>query len=79
MITVYNKIDLSPYTLCSKRHNLISAHTGDGIKEFKTKINELLINFLIINLYFYFLRETSLNYKLFLSTKNFKYVYLIFL
>ena len=38
MITVYNKIDLSPYSLCSKRHNLISAYTGDGIDAFKTKL-----------------------------------------
>lgn len=38
MITVYNKIDLSPYTLCSERYNLISAYTGDGIEEFKKRL-----------------------------------------
>ena len=38
MITVYNKADLSPYTLCTERHNLISAYTGDGVEEFKAKL-----------------------------------------
>ena len=38
MITVYNKIDLSPYNLCSERNILISAYTGDGINELKAKL-----------------------------------------
>ena len=38
MVTVYNKIDLSPYTLSSERYNLISAHTGDGIDELKKRL-----------------------------------------
>ena len=37
MITVYNKVDLSPYDLCSKEKNYISAYTGYGIEEFKDK------------------------------------------
>ena len=41
MITVYNKVDLSPYNLSSNKKNYISAYTGYGIKEFKTN----LINF----------------------------------
>ena len=41
MITVYNKVDLSPYDLCSNKKNYISAYTGYGIEEFKTD----LINF----------------------------------
>ena len=41
MITVYNKVDLSPYNLHSNKKNYISAYTGYGIKEFKTN----LINF----------------------------------
>ena len=41
MITVYNKIDLSPYNLYSNQKNHISAYTGYGIEEFKTN----LINF----------------------------------
>ena len=38
MITVYNKIDLSPYNFCSERNILISAYTGDGINELKAKL-----------------------------------------
>ena len=41
MITVYNKVDLSPYDLSSNKKNYISAYTGYGIEEFKTN----LINF----------------------------------
>ena len=41
MITVYNKVDLSPYDLFSNKKNYISAYTGYGIEEFKTN----LINF----------------------------------
>ena len=41
MITVYNKVDLSPYDFCSGRKNYISAYTGYGIEELKTS----LINF----------------------------------
>ncbi len=41
MITVYNKVDLSPYDLSSNEKNYISAYTGYGIEEFKTN----LINF----------------------------------
>ena len=38
MITVYNKVDLSPYTHDSKKLNFISAYTGDGIEEFKSSL-----------------------------------------
>ena len=38
MITVYNKIDLSPYNLCTERNNLISALTGDGIESLKKRL-----------------------------------------
>ena len=41
MITVYNKVDLSPYDLCSNKKSYISAYTGYGIEEFKKN----LINF----------------------------------
>jgi len=41
MITVYNKIDLSPYSLYSDKRNFISAYTGYGIEKFK----ESLINY----------------------------------
>ena len=41
MITVYNKVDLYPYKTSSKRQNFISAYTGYGIEEFKSR---LLIN-----------------------------------
>ena len=30
MITVYNKVDLSPYDLYSNKKNYISAYTGYG-------------------------------------------------
>ncbi len=35
MITVYNKVDLSPYDLCSNKKSYISAYTGYGIDRFK--------------------------------------------
>ncbi len=38
MITVYNKVDLNPYRSYSKRHNYVSAYTGYGIEEFKTRL-----------------------------------------
>ena len=38
MITVYNKVDLSPYRSYSKRNNFISAYTGFGIENFKNKL-----------------------------------------
>jgi len=38
MITVYNKVDLSPYRSYSKRNNFISAYTGYGIENFKNKL-----------------------------------------
>ena len=38
MITVYNKIDLSPYSINKERQNFISAYTGDGIEEFKLSL-----------------------------------------
>ena len=41
MITVYNKVDLHPYSTNSKRHNFISAYTGYGIEEFKSKLNNI--------------------------------------
>ena len=41
MITVYNKIDLSPYSFISDKQNFISAHTGYGIEKFK----ETLVNY----------------------------------
>ena len=58
MITVYNKVDLSPYDLCSNKKNYISAYTGYGIEEFKT---DLINFFLIIRSELLFLRDTSLN------------------
>ena len=41
MITVYNKIDLSPYSSHLDKQNFISAYTGHGIEKFK----ESLINY----------------------------------
>jgi len=41
MITVYNKIDLNPFSSYPKRFNFISAYTGFGIQ----KLKERLINF----------------------------------
>ena len=38
MITVYNKIDLSPYSLHSDKQNFISAYTGYGIEKFKESL-----------------------------------------
>ena len=38
MITVYNKIDLNPYSSYSDRHNFISAYTGFGIDRLKEKL-----------------------------------------
>ena len=38
MITVYNKIDLSPYNLSSESINYISAYTGQGIEKFKASL-----------------------------------------
>tara|TARA_A100001035_G_scaffold146474_1_gene115132 strand:- start:2463 stop:3503 length:1041 start_codon:yes stop_codon:yes gene_type:complete len=38
MITVYNKVDLSPYPVKSERQNFISAYTGDGIEAFKSSL-----------------------------------------
>ncbi len=38
MITVYNKVDLYPYADYSERYNFISAQTGFGIDELKTKL-----------------------------------------
>ena len=38
MITVYNKVDLSPYDLYSEEQNFISAYTGHGIEKFKASL-----------------------------------------
>jgi GTP-binding protein HflX len=38
MITVYNKIDLSPYNFSSESMNYISAYTGQGIEKFKASL-----------------------------------------